>query len=94
VLRAAREHGVEGIVSKRRGSAYHSDRVKSWVKAVCTVRDSFAVIGAARCCALAFPCGKLADGPLHRNPLISRSSPHAATTRPRLGVAERAFLAI
>jgi bifunctional non-homologous end joining protein LigD len=34
VPRAAPEHGLEGIVSKRRGSAYRSDRVKSWVKAV------------------------------------------------------------
>ena len=38
VLRVAREHSLEGIVSKRRGSSYRSDRVKSWVKAVCTVR--------------------------------------------------------
>jgi bifunctional non-homologous end joining protein LigD len=43
VLRAAREHGLEGIVSKRRCSPYRSDRVKTWVM---PVRDSFAVIGA------------------------------------------------
>jgi ATP-dependent DNA ligase len=55
VLRAAREHGLEGIVSKKRGSPYRSDRVKSWVKAVCTVRDSFAVI------AEQFLCGLLKD---------------------------------
>jgi bifunctional non-homologous end joining protein LigD len=66
VLRAAREHGLEGIVSKRRGSPYRSDRVKSWVKAVCAIRDSFAVIGAAGPPARALRLARLVEGELVR----------------------------
>ena len=35
VFRAACQHGLEGIVSKRLDSAYRSGRVKSWVKTKC-----------------------------------------------------------
>jgi bifunctional non-homologous end joining protein LigD len=45
VLRAARDKGLEGIVSKRRSSAYRSGRVDSWRKTKCTMTDHFAVIG-------------------------------------------------
>jgi bifunctional non-homologous end joining protein LigD len=66
VLCVAREHGLEGIVSKRRGSPYRSDRVKSWVKAVCTQRDSFAVVGAAGSPARALRLARLVEGKLIR----------------------------
>src|SRR6478752_224082 len=35
VFRAACQHGLEGIVSKRLDSVYRSGRVKSWVKTKC-----------------------------------------------------------
>ena len=51
---------------RRRGSPYRSDRVKSWVKAVCTIRDSFAVIGAAGSPARALRLARLVEGQLVR----------------------------
>jgi hypothetical protein len=45
---------------KRRGSPYRSDRVK----AVCTVRDSFAVIGAAGSPARVLRLARLVEGEL------------------------------
>jgi bifunctional non-homologous end joining protein LigD len=64
VLRVAREPDLEGVVSKPRGSPYRSDRVKTWVKAVCTMRDSFAVIGAAGSPARALRLARLAEDEL------------------------------
>jgi bifunctional non-homologous end joining protein LigD len=46
-LRAACQMGLEGIVSKRRGSPYRSGRNQDWLKTKCTAMDFFAVIGAA-----------------------------------------------
>jgi bifunctional non-homologous end joining protein LigD len=44
-LAAAREFGLEGIVSKRRGTAYRSGKVDFWRKTKCTLSAEFAVIG-------------------------------------------------
>jgi ATP-dependent DNA ligase len=43
--RAACNMGLEGIVSKRRGSVYRSGRNPNWRKTKCTIMDAFAVIG-------------------------------------------------
>jgi bifunctional non-homologous end joining protein LigD len=43
---AASEMGLEGIVSKRRGSIYRSGRNADWRKTKCTETEFFAVIGA------------------------------------------------
>jgi bifunctional non-homologous end joining protein LigD len=45
-LHEAREMGLEGIVSKRRGSPYRSGRNPNWRKTKCTLLDFFAIIGA------------------------------------------------
>lgn len=39
--------GIEGIVSKLRDSAYHSDRSDSWRKMTCRVRETLAIAGYA-----------------------------------------------
>jgi bifunctional non-homologous end joining protein LigD len=39
------EHGLEGIVSKRRDARYRGGRVASWLKVKCAGRDDFVVIG-------------------------------------------------
>lgn len=45
ILRHACEHGLEGIVSKRRDKPYTSGRVKEWLKTKCVQSDTFFVIG-------------------------------------------------
>jgi bifunctional non-homologous end joining protein LigD len=45
VWRAACGMGLEGIVSKRRGSRYISGKTDAWRKTKCTETDHFAVIG-------------------------------------------------
>ncbi len=45
VYRAARELGLEGIVSKRRGSPYVSGLFDGWRKTRCTTLEHFAVTG-------------------------------------------------
>ena len=37
--------GLEGIVSKRRGSRYFSGKTDAWRKTKCTLTDHFAVMG-------------------------------------------------
>ncbi|SDR63531.1 bifunctional non-homologous end joining protein LigD [Rhizobiales bacterium GAS113] len=46
VLHAACDMGLEGIVSKRRGSPYRSGKTDAWHKSRCTQVENFAVIGA------------------------------------------------
>ena len=48
VWRAACGMGLEGIVSKRRGSPYLSGKSTVWRKTRCTLTDHFAVMGADR----------------------------------------------
>ncbi len=45
LLRAACEHGLEGIIAKDRHSAYRSGRLGDWVKVKCIQSDSFAIVG-------------------------------------------------
>jgi bifunctional non-homologous end joining protein LigD len=45
VLEAAREMGLEGIVSKRKGSKYVSGKAKAWRKTKCSHFDHFGVLG-------------------------------------------------
>jgi bifunctional non-homologous end joining protein LigD len=47
IWRAACDVGLEGIVSKRRGSLYRSGKSTSWLKTVCTKLEHFAVTDAA-----------------------------------------------
>jgi bifunctional non-homologous end joining protein LigD len=45
ILRHACKAGLEGIVSKRRDSAYTSGRSKDWLKTKCVGSDEFVIIG-------------------------------------------------
>ncbi|WP_244622607.1 non-homologous end-joining DNA ligase [Microvirga brassicacearum] len=45
IFRHACNHGLEGIVSKRRDKPYTSGRVKEWLKTKCIQSDTFFVIG-------------------------------------------------
>jgi bifunctional non-homologous end joining protein LigD len=48
VWRHACNMGLEGIISKRRGSPYISGKSPVWRKTKCTLTDHFAVMGADR----------------------------------------------
>jgi bifunctional non-homologous end joining protein LigD len=45
VFGASCEHGLEGIVAKRRDSSYRSGRLGDWVKVKCIQSESFFVVG-------------------------------------------------
>ncbi|MHC2456232.1 ATP-dependent DNA ligase [Rhizobium leguminosarum] len=45
LLRIACEHGLEGIIAKRRDAPYRSGRLRDWVKIKCVQSDSFAIVG-------------------------------------------------
>jgi bifunctional non-homologous end joining protein LigD len=45
LLELARQHGLEGIVAKRKGSRYVGGRTRDWIKLKCTRRQEFAVFG-------------------------------------------------
>jgi bifunctional non-homologous end joining protein LigD len=45
ILRHACRAGLEGIISKRRDSAYSSGRSKDWLKTKCVDADEFVIIG-------------------------------------------------
>jgi bifunctional non-homologous end joining protein LigD len=51
--------GLEGIVSKRRGSPYRSGRRREWLKTKCTLRDEFVVVGYQPSEAMGGQLGKL-----------------------------------
>ncbi len=44
-FRIACEHGLEGIVAKRRDKPYHSGRRPEWQKIKCVRSDSFVIVG-------------------------------------------------
>jgi bifunctional non-homologous end joining protein LigD len=45
LLASACEHGLEGIIAKRRDSPYRSGRLGDWLKIKCTQSDGFAIVG-------------------------------------------------
>ncbi|MGZ2504531.1 bifunctional non-homologous end joining protein LigD [Rhizobium beringeri] len=45
LLASACEHGLEGIVAKRRSAPYRSGRLGDWLKIKCTQSDGFAIVG-------------------------------------------------
>ncbi|RWX35238.1 non-homologous end-joining DNA ligase [Rhizobium leguminosarum] len=45
LLVSACEHGLEGIIAKRRDSPYRSGRFGDWLKIKCVQSDSFVVVG-------------------------------------------------
>ncbi|PDT55153.1 ATP-dependent DNA ligase [Sinorhizobium americanum] len=45
LFRIACEHGLEGIVAKRRDKPYHSGRRPDWQKIKCVRSDSFVIVG-------------------------------------------------
>ncbi|MBY3388511.1 non-homologous end-joining DNA ligase [Rhizobium laguerreae] len=48
LLASACEHGLEGIIAKRRDSAYRSGRLGDWLKIKCIQSDSFVIVGYER----------------------------------------------
>lgn len=48
LLASACEHGLEGIIAKRRDAPYRSGRLGDWLKIKCIQSDSFAIIGYER----------------------------------------------
>lgn len=48
LLRIACEHGLEGIIAKRRNSPYRSGRGGEWLKIKCVQSDGFAIVGYER----------------------------------------------
>lgn len=47
MFKAACQMGLEGIVSKRLGSKYHSDRTNDWIKTTCRQRETLSIVGYA-----------------------------------------------
>ncbi|EPE96962.1 non-homologous end-joining DNA ligase [Rhizobium grahamii] len=45
ILSAACEHGLEGVIAKRKDSPYRSGRLGDWLKIKCVQSDSFIVVG-------------------------------------------------
>ncbi|MBB4440693.1 hypothetical protein M2310_004188 [Rhizobium leguminosarum] len=48
LLASACQHGLEGIIAKRRDSPYRSGRLGDWVKIKCIQSDSFVIVGYER----------------------------------------------
>ncbi|CAK03061.1 MULTISPECIES: non-homologous end-joining DNA ligase [Rhizobium] len=48
MLASACEHGLEGIIAKRRDALYRSGRLGDWVKIKCIQSDSFVIVGYER----------------------------------------------
>jgi bifunctional non-homologous end joining protein LigD len=95
-LHAARKMGLEGIVSKRRGSAYRSGRDPNWRKTKCTVLDFFAIIGArpARGSARSLKVARLLDGILTPCGSVGSGLTEAEGTKIRAAMdAKRALIA-
>jgi len=44
-FRVACEHGLEGIIAKRRNAPYRSGRRPEWLKIKCARRDTFVIVG-------------------------------------------------
>ncbi|MEY9534670.1 bifunctional non-homologous end joining protein LigD [Sinorhizobium fredii] len=44
-FRVACEHGLEGIIAKRRDKPYHSGRRQEWLKIKCARRDTSVIVG-------------------------------------------------
>uniref|UniRef100_UPI003F496AD2 non-homologous end-joining DNA ligase n=1 Tax=Ensifer adhaerens TaxID=106592 RepID=UPI003F496AD2 len=44
-FKVACEHGLEGIIAKRRDAPYRSGRRPEWLKIKCTRRDTFVIVG-------------------------------------------------
>ncbi|RWY68800.1 non-homologous end-joining DNA ligase [Rhizobium sp. WSM1325] len=48
LLENACEHGLEGIIAKRRDAPYRSGRLGDWLKVKCVQSDSFVIVGYER----------------------------------------------
>ncbi|MBY5666632.1 non-homologous end-joining DNA ligase [Rhizobium leguminosarum] len=48
LLASACEHGLEGIIAKRRDAPYRSGRTGDWVKVKCVQSESFVIVGYER----------------------------------------------
>jgi len=70
ILGHACRMGLEGIISKRRGSPYRSGRGKSWLKAKCTKAQEFVVIGYVPSSASSSAIGSLVLGGYEDGKLI------------------------
>ncbi|MGO8180378.1 non-homologous end-joining DNA ligase [Rhizobium leguminosarum] len=59
LLASACEHGLEGIIAKRRGAPYRSGRLGDWLKIKCVQSDSFVIVGYERSTAARAGIGRL-----------------------------------
>ncbi|QKK18672.1 non-homologous end-joining DNA ligase [Rhizobium indicum] len=59
LLASACEHGLEGIIAKRRDAPYRSGRLGDWVKVKCIQSDSFVIVGYEKSTAARAGIGRL-----------------------------------
>ncbi|MGO8154399.1 non-homologous end-joining DNA ligase [Rhizobium leguminosarum] len=59
LLASACEHGLEGIIAKRRDAPYSSGRLGDWVKVKCIQSDSFVIVGYEKSTAARAGIGRL-----------------------------------
>ncbi|TAX92028.1 ATP-dependent DNA ligase [Rhizobium leguminosarum] len=59
LLASACEHGLEGIIAKRRDAPYRSGRLGDWLKIKCVQSDSFVIVGYERSTAARAGIGRL-----------------------------------
>lgn len=70
LLASACEHGLEGIIAKRRSAPYRSGRLGDWLKIKCVQSDSFFVVGYERSTAARGRIGSLLLAARKRDDLV------------------------
>ncbi|MBY3249857.1 non-homologous end-joining DNA ligase [Rhizobium laguerreae] len=70
LLASACEHGLEGIIAKRRDSPYRSGRLGDWLKIKCIQSDSFVIVGYERSTVARAGIGRLLVAARKRKKLV------------------------
>lgn len=70
LLASACEHGLEGIIAKRRGAPYRSGRLGDWMKIKCIRSDSFVIVGYERSTVARAGIGRLLVAARKRKKLV------------------------
>jgi len=70
LLASACQHGLEGIIAKRRDAPYRSGRLGDWLKIKCIQSDSFVIVGYERSTVARAGIGRLLLGARKGNKLV------------------------